>query len=54
MVAVSIPVASFWPVATTQVPGTTAARLVVEVLLMVVVLLYRTVVSPLAPVRMRV
>ena len=53
-VAVSAPAESFWPVATMQRPGTMSASTAVEVRVKDVVLPIVTVMSPLAPVRIRV
>ena len=54
VVAVSMPVESFWPVARMQSPGTMSASTAVDVWVKVVVLETVTVRSPLGPVRIRV
>jgi hypothetical protein len=53
VVAVNTPAESFWPVATMHWPGTMSASTAVEVRVKVVVVVIVTVVSPLAPVRIR-
>ncbi|HXM72889.1 MAG TPA: hypothetical protein VN940_06665 [Candidatus Dormibacteraeota bacterium] len=54
VIAVNAPAESFWPVATTQRPGTMSASTAVDVRVKVVVPLNVTLMSPLAPVRIRV
>jgi hypothetical protein len=54
VMAVSAPLESFWPVATTQRPGTMSASTAVDVRVKVVVPLKVTVMSPLAAVRISV
>jgi hypothetical protein len=54
VVAVRIPAESFCPLATRHWPGTTSASTAADVLVKVVVLVYVTVTSPVAAVRIKV
>ena len=54
VVAVKIPAESFWPLATRHCPGTTSASTAADVLVKVVVVVYVTVTSPVAAVRIKV